>query len=216
MFITFEANEGAGKSTQARLLANSLMAAGFDVVLTREPGGSPFAEEIRQLLVTGEPDRMSSTTELLLFTAARRDHVERTIQPALAAGRIVICDRYLGSTYALQGAGGMDTRKIDLLFEEFIGLRPDLTLLLDIDVEIGLKRTLARFSAAEAQDVENRFEAKGLAFHRAVGKNFRALASQNPEWVVINADQQIEAVHADILDTVMAHAAMQPHLRKIA
>lgn len=119
MFITFEAGEGAGKSTQARALADILREFGHDVVLTREPGGTPLAEELRSFVVEGEADRMDALTELLIFTAARRDHIQRLIAPSLERGAIVICDRYLGSTYALQGAGGTPSEIIDVLHGAF-------------------------------------------------------------------------------------------------
>jgi len=150
LFITVEGVDGAGKSTQLALLADGLRAAGRDVVATREPGGAPGAEEIRRLLVDGAPGRWSAETELLLFTAARRDHMERTLRPALARGAVVLCDRYVDSTRAYQGARrgadacGVDRATVDALHRLMIGLDPDLTLILDIDPARSLARGTAR------------------------------------------------------------------------
>jgi len=210
MFITFEANEGAGKSTQARLLADALQALGEDVVLTREPGGSPGAEEIRSLLVTGTADRWSADVELLLFTAARRDHIERTLRPALERGAIVICDRYVGSTYALQGAGGMDMDKMKRLFDEFCGLTPDLTVFLDIDPDKSLARGMGRLDAQQSD--EGRFETKGCDYHRRVSTLFSQQCDQNSEWVRIDANRDIDIIHEEILDLVVNQKA-QPLAR---
>lgn len=206
MFITFEANEGAGKSTQARKLADALRAQGHDVVQTREPGGSPGAEEIRALLVTGEADRWSADVELLLFTAARRDHIERTLRPALERGAIVICDRYVGSTYALQGAGGMDMNKMRRLFDEFCGLTPDLTIFLDIDPDVSLARGMDRLSSQAS--AEGRFETKGSAYHRRVSELFSQQCDENPEWVRVDADRGIDEIHAEILRIVGSKTEM--------
>ena len=144
-FLTFEGIDGSGKSTQARLLAEALGAAGRDVVLTREPGGSPGAEEIRRLLVEGDPDRWSPETEILLFTAARRDHLEKTIRPALDRGAVVICDRFADSTRVYQGAARGDLRAVvDQLHALMIATEPDLTFILDVDPAAALSRGLAR------------------------------------------------------------------------
>ena len=141
MFISFEGIDGSGKSTQARLLAEALGTGGHEVVLTREPGGSAGAEEIRRLVLEGDPDRWSAETELLLFTAARRDHLERLIAPSLAAGKIVICDRFADSTRMYQGLSRGDLRSaVDTLHTMMIGREPDLTFLVDIAAETGLAR----------------------------------------------------------------------------
>lgn len=151
LFVSVEGVDGSGKSTQARLLAHALRASGREVVLTREPGGSPGAEEVRRLLLTGEPDRWSPMTELLLFTAARRDHLERTILPALGRGAVVVSDRFADSTRVYQGTGREDLREaVDRLHETAIRREPDLTLVLDMDPRIGLSRSLARLAAQEA------------------------------------------------------------------
>ena len=138
-FVSFEGIDGSGKSTQARLLAEHLRGAGRDVVLTREPGGSPGAEEIRRLLLEGDPDRWSAETEILLFTAARRDHLERTIRPALEAGKLVICDRFADSTRVYQALRARLRTVVDELHRLMIGQEPDLTLLIDMDPETGLR-----------------------------------------------------------------------------
>ena len=163
VFLSFEGIDGSGKSTQARHLAESLRALGRDVVLTREPGGSPGAEEIRRLVLEGDPDRWSAETEILLFTAARRDHLERTIQPALDAGRIVICDRFADSTRMYQGLSRGDLRAlVDQLHRLMIGREPDLTVLIDMDPDVGLARAKGR------QGTEERFEDFGPDLQRRI------------------------------------------------
>jgi len=204
MFITFEAGEGAGKSTQARILRDALEASGHEVILTREPGGSPNAEDIRALVLQGDPERFSPDVELLLFNAARRDHIERVVRPSLERGAIVICDRYVGSTYALQGVGGMPMEKMKTLHDLFIGLDPDLTLFLEMDADQAMARALDRLTAENS--AENRMEAKGLEYHRKVVANFRSQCAQNTNWTSINADQSIENVARDIIDVVTSHA----------
>ncbi|MEM9139969.1 MAG: dTMP kinase [Pseudomonadota bacterium] len=186
-FITFEGIDGAGKSTQARMLAGRLRSA-VPVVLTREPGGAPGAEAIRTLLVEGEPGRWSPETELLLFNAARRDHVERVIRPALEAGQVVLCDRYVDSTRAYQGGSGLRDRA-DRVHDLMIGLDPDLTLIFDVDPGTGAARAGARGGA------EDRFERKGLAFQEALRREFRAIAEAEPRrCALIDADGSQEAV----------------------
>jgi dTMP kinase len=203
MFITFEAGEGAGKSTQAKRLVATLRDAGFDVVHTREPGGSPLAEELRSFVVQGEPDRMDAVTELLIFTAARRDHIKRTIQPALDAGRIVVCDRYLGSTHALQGAAGVPANVIDDLHETFCNLTPDATIFLKMDGQVALERSLSRLTEADVK--EGRFEAKGTEFHSEVCRRFQEQCDARPEWEAIDANGTIEEVGSRILSAVLSH-----------
>jgi dTMP kinase len=197
-FISFEGGEGAGKSTQIRRLAERLKADGADVVLTREPGGSPGAEQIRDLILNGDVDRWSPVTETLLMYAARRDHIERVIRPALDRGAIVLCDRFADSTRAYQGAGGEAPISLIKALEEQVlgGTTPDLTLIFDIPAEVGLKRALARGGEA-------RFEAKGLAFHQRLGEAFLEIARREPQrCVVIEADDAIDAVWADVWDAV--------------
>lgn len=198
MFITLEGIDGAGKSTQARLLADRLRAAGRQVVITREPGGAPGAEEIRRLLVEGAPGRWSAETEILLFTAARRDHVERTILPALNAGAIVVCDRFVDSTRAYQGSGPL-RGKVEELHRLMIGLNPDLTLVFDMEPEQGLTR------AGQRADGEDRFESKGLAFQHGLRTAFLEIAGAEPDRCrVIDASREIEAIAADVWSAVSA------------
>lgn len=197
-FISFEGGEGAGKSTQIRRLADRLSAAGHDVIVTREPGGSPGAEAIRDLLVNGAADRWSPVTESLLMYAARRDHVERVIRPALARGSVVLCDRYADSTRAYQGAGGDAPASLIAALEEHVlgGTIPVLTLILDLPPQVGLQRAEARGGAA-------RFESKGLVFHERLRAGYLEIARQEPErCVVINADAELDAVTAAITDVV--------------
>jgi dTMP kinase len=193
-FITFEGIDGSGKSTQAHLLADALRAAGTDVVLTREPGGSPGAEEIRNLLLTGDTDRWSAMTEILLFTAARRDHLEKTVLPALDAGKIVISDRFADSTRVYQGATRGDLRPtVDALHKLTIGREPDLTFIIDMDPAIALRRGLARSSG------EDRFEDMGLSFQETLRHGFLTLARDNADrCVVIDGNRDPAAVASEI------------------
>lgn len=195
IFITFEGIDGSGKSTQARALADAIWSTGQEVVLTREPGGSPGAEAIRRLLVEGDPDRWSPETEILLFTAARRDHLERTIEPALAAGKVVISDRFADSTRVYQGVARADLRPVvDLLHDRLIGREPDLTFVIDMDPEAALSRGLARNSG------EDRFEDFGLSFQRKLRQGFLDLAKQFPERChVINGSQSVDHVTKAVL-----------------
>ncbi|MGZ3273332.1 MAG: dTMP kinase [Caulobacteraceae bacterium] len=200
-FITFEGGEGAGKSTQVRILSERLRGAGLEVVATREPGGSPGAEAIRALLVTGDPDRWSTVSEALLMYAARRDHIERTVRPALERGAWVISDRFADSTRAYQGAGGgAPASLIQTLERHVLGeTRPDLTLILDLPVEVGMARTMSRNHA------ETRFEAKGEAFHQRLREGFLAIARVEADrCVVIDASQGVDAVEAAIWAAVEA------------
>ncbi|MGA0600518.1 dTMP kinase [Caulobacter sp. KR2-114] len=207
-FITFEGGEGGGKSTQVRRLTERLQAAGRTVVATREPGGSPGAEAIRDLLVTGETDRWSPLTETLLMYAARRDHIERVIAPALARGDWVVCDRFADSTRAYQGAGGgAPASLIAALEHEMLGdTRPDLTLILDLPAEVGLARAEGRGASAET-----RFESKGAAFHQRLREGFLAIAAAEPDrCVVIDAAQPLEGVSAAIWTAVAERLAAEP------
>ncbi|WP_295047334.1 dTMP kinase [uncultured Paracoccus sp.] len=194
MFISFEGIDGCGKSTQARLLAEALRAEGREVVLTREPGGSPGAEEIRRLLVEGTGERWSAETECLLFTAARRDHLERTIRPALDAGQTVITDRFADSTRVYQGVTRGDLRGfVDRMHDLAIGVDPDLTFVIDMDPATALGRGKARGGA------EDRFESLGLAFQQRLAQGFRALAAEYPARVrLIDGAGSVDQVAARI------------------
>lgn len=201
--ITFEGIDGSGKSTQIGLLADTLTARGHDVVVTREPGGSPGAEEIRKLVLEGDPDRWSAETEILLFTAARRDHLERTILPALAAEKMVLCDRFADSTRMYQGLSRGDLRAVvDQLHALMIGREPDLTILIDMDPATGLARAKSR------QTSEERFEDFGQALQDQMRQGFLTLAAQFADrFRVIDGDQQIDKVAADISKAVMIELA---------
>ncbi len=195
-FISLEGGEGAGKSTQVRALATALAARGITVVVTREPGGSDGAEAIRALLMQGDVARWSPQTETLLFAAARADHVERTIRPALDAGHWVLTDRYVDSTRAYQGIGGVDDDAI-LALHQFgsAGLMPDRTFLLALPVEQGVARATAR-DGADA----DRFAARDEGFHRAVAAGFDRIAREDTGRVrVIDASRTADLVTADIL-----------------
>jgi len=200
MFITFEGIDWSGKSTQARRLAAYLRAQGRDVVLTREPGGSPGAEEIRALVLQGDPDRWSADTEILLFTAARRDHLEKTIRPALAAGKTVVCDRFADSTRVYQGVTRGDLRaKVDALHDTMIAIEPDLTYLIDISADTGLGRAKAR------QTAEERFEDFCLPMQRQIRSAFLDLARQ-PRFAVIDGEGSPDDVAARVVAAWQARA----------
>ncbi|WP_138466872.1 dTMP kinase [Poseidonocella sp. HB161398] len=199
-FISFEGIDGSGKSTQARRLAESLRARGLPVVLTREPGGSPGAEEIRQLVLTGDPGRWSAETELLLFTAARRDHLERLIEPALARGETVITDRFADSTRVYQGAARGDLRAlVDRLHEMMISREPDVTLIFDMDPATALARTRSPDRAGS----EDRFEGFGLAFQERLRAGFLEIAAAQPgRCRVIDAAGTADEVAARVRDAL--------------
>jgi len=204
-FITFEGGEGAGKSTQLRRLVSRLEGLGHEVVATREPGGSAGAESIRELVLNGAADRWSPTTETLLMYAARRDHVERVIRPALARGAWVVCDRFADSTRAYQGAAGGTDPGLIAALETFIleETRPDLTLIFDFPPNIGLERALARPGA------EARFESKGVAFHERLRAGFLAIAAAEPDrCVVIDAQGSVEGVESAVWKAVEGRLAI--------
>lgn len=194
-FIVFEGGEGAGKSTQERLLAQALRDQGLPVLQTREPGGTPAAEEIRRVVLSPEHAGMDARAEALLFAASRGEHVARVIRPALERGDVVICDRYLDSSVAYQGyARGLGPERVrDLSLWATGGLLPDLTIVLDVDPSVGL----ARFSDRD------RLEAEPLEYHQQVRAAFLALAEQEPSrYLVLDARQEVEVIAAEILARV--------------
>ncbi|WP_217476856.1 dTMP kinase [Stutzerimonas stutzeri] len=194
LFISLEGPEGAGKSTNRDYLAQRLREHGLDVVLTREPGGTPLAERIRELLLTPASEPMCSDTELLLVFAARAQHLAQVIRPALARGALVLCDRFTDATYAYQGGGrGLAFQRIEQL-EQFVQgeMRPDLTLIFDLPVEVGLARAAARGRL-------DRFEQEGLEFFEAVRNAYLERARQVPQrYRIIDAGQSLTAVQADL------------------
>ena len=205
-FITFEGGEGSGKTTQLQSLADHLESyvSGLELLLTREPGGTESAESIRQLLVTGRADRWRPATEAMLMSASRHEHVVHVLRPALAEGRIVICDRYNDSTRVYQGlVGGVPNEDIEALNRLACGdLVPDLTILLDMDVDEGLHRAGARATS------ESRFESKGADFHRKVRQGFLDLAAtERDRFVVIDAARNVDAITGDIVAAVMPRLA---------
>ncbi len=196
-FITFEGGEGSGKSTQIKRLAARLKEQGREVLVTREPGGTPEAEAVRALLVSGDVARWTAKSEALLNYAAREQHLEQVIRPALARGTVVLCDRFMDSTRAYQGyAGGCNQSFIDALESAIVGeTRPTLTLIFDIDPAVGLARARERGDAV----AEDRYERKGLAFHTRLREGFLDILRRNPERCrLIEASQDVDAVADDV------------------
>ena len=202
LFITFEGGEGSGKTTQIRLLKEAMEQMGKEVLLTREPGGSEGAEKIRPLLVSGNAD-WDALTEVLLFSAARRDHLVNKIWPALKEGKIVLCDRFADSTLAYQGYGRKDDKELQQklidLYQMIAGdFRPDLTFILDIDPEIGLKRSCDRLG-----NNERRFEDMDIQFHKNLRQAFLKIAQQdNQRCHVIQTNRSVEDIHQDIMEII--------------
>lgn len=199
-FISFEGIDGSGKSTQIQKLARFLETLGFDVLITREPGGSVGGEEIRNLLLQGNVDRWSAETEILLFTAARRDHLERIILPAMEDNKIVICDRFTDSTRMYQGMRGPNLRNlVDMLNEKIINCDPDLTIVIDIDPQISLKRAKSR------ETVEERFEDFGVEMQLNMRNGFIELAKEFSNRIeVVNGQQSVDDLSKDICSIVKA------------
>ena len=199
-FISFEGIDGSGKSTQIELLAKFLKNLSFEVVITREPGGSVGGEQIRNLLLQGETDRWSAETEILLFTAARRDHLERIILPALGDGKIVICDRFTDSTRMYQGMRGSNLRNlVELLNEKVIKCDPDLTIIIDINPETSLKRAKSR------KTVEERFEDFGVELQIKMRQGFIKLSKEfNNRIEVVDGQQSVDELTQDICTLVKA------------
>ena len=203
-FIVFDGGEGAGKSTQVQRLADALRARGEDVVTTREPGGSPGAEAIRGLLVSGDTARWSPETEALLINAARADHLDRTIRPALAKGQWVICERFADSTMAYQGYGmGLDRAWLEVLRKRLVGdTEPGLTLIFDLSVEVGLGRAIA----------SQRYEKMGPAFHDKLRAAFKemAVSKDGRKRVVIDAGKDVDEVARQVLHAVTSAYGLKP------
>ncbi len=210
-FITLEGGEGAGKSTQIKSLADYLRSLGHEVIVTREPGGSPVAEQLREVILSGAAASLGAAAEAVLFSAARIDHIAQTIAPALARGAYVISDRFADSTRAYQGTQGkVDPTLIDALEKVAVGrFRPDLTLILDLPAETGLARATRRRADAKA----DRFEAEDVSFHQGLRKAFLDIAEREPQrCAVIDAAQSPEDVAKAIRDVVAARL----HLRGAA
>jgi len=210
-FITFEGIEGCGKTTQIRLLSAVLKEAGYRVTLTREPGGCPIADKIRAILLDADNSAMTPSAELLLYAAARAQHINEVITPALVRGEIVLCDRFTDATLAYQGYGrGLDKGTIKQLNAMATdGCSPNLTILIDCPVETGLKRARARIEAATRSDAsstrEERFELESLQFHQRVREGYLALAAEEPQrFIVVNGDDAMEGIAAAITTSVTA------------
>ena len=199
MFITLEGPEGSGKSTQIKRLAKRLESMGFPVITTREPGGTPIGDQIRQVLVRMENKELHPRTEILLFLAARAQLVEQLIKPALQDGKIILCDRYGDSTLAYQGYGhGLDLEKLRQMLDFATDhLKPNLTILLDLDVKLGLMRK-------KAEDEWNRLDAYEVLFHERVREGYLNLAREEPNrWRIVDASQGIDAVQEDLLRIIL-------------
>jgi dTMP kinase len=210
-FITFEGGEGGGKSTQIRLLANALESLGQVVRLTREPGGAPGAEDIRRLLVEGEPGRWTPETEALLHFAARADHLDRVIRPALAEGHWVLSDRFADSTIAYQGYGhGLDLAWLETLRRRIVGAtEPGLTVILDLPIEVGLARAAGRAQANDRASAEDRYERMDRAFHQRLRDGFQIIAKAAPARCrLVNADRPLEQIAMEIRTIVADHFAI--------
>lgn len=198
-FITLEGGEGTGKSTQIKLLSAWLSDNGVEHVCTREPGGAPGAEEIRTMVLTGDVDRWTPMTEVLLYTASRSDHVERVIVPSIESGKWVLCDRFADSSVAYQGAGrGVGVQRVKDLQRLVLGdLKPDLTLILDIPIEVGLKRAMSREGDKAVK--EDRIERMGKSLHEQSRDVFMEIAAEEPErCVVVNANKSIDELQQDL------------------
>jgi dTMP kinase len=212
LFITFEGGEGTGKSTQVRRLEAALAARGHDVLTTREPGGSAGAEAVRHVILSGAAEAFGVRMEATLFAAARSDHVEHVIQPALAAGRIVLCDRFMDSSRVYQGVtGNLEPDFMDSLERVAVnGAVPDLTLILDLPAETGLARAESRRGRVQRSATPDRFEKETLAIHEMRRESFRELAASEPERCrLVDADQPVDAVAAAILHHVLALLPVQ-------
>lgn len=207
VFITLEGGEGTGKSTQLKLLQQALSASGIDLITTREPGGTEQAEKIRNLLLQRDSGSFDPLTEALLLFAARREHIVNKILPALEKGQWVVSDRFADSSRAFQGYGmGLSLDVIEQLYTLVAGeFQPDLTFIFDIDPEAGLKRSMKHLAATsnKTEATEDRYERMGLPFHQRLRRGFLEIAKQNPDrCVIIDATQDIAAIHAQLLKVV--------------
>lgn len=214
-FLTFEGGEGAGKSTQITRLADKLRARGHDVVVTREPGGSPGAEAVRHVLLSGAAEPFGPQMEAILFAAARSDHVEQVIRPAVERGAIVLCDRFFDSTRVYQGVtSALDPAFVQALEDVTVnGMVPDMTLILDVDPELGLARAVAR----RGQDVADRFEKETLAVHQRRREAYLAIANAEPDrCIVIDASGEPEEVEAVVTAAVLAALEARESAPKVA
>lgn len=212
-FITFEGVEGCGKTTQIKLLAELLSARGIPTVLTREPGGCPISDKIRAILLDAENRALSPLAELMLYGAARAQHVSEVISPALESGKVVLCDRFCDATVAYQSFGrGIDRSVIDSLnLYACHGVAPDLTVLMDCDPVIGLERARRRIEAASGPR-EERFELEALAFHQRVRAGYLQLAKDEPDrFLIINGSDTIEAIFAAISAQIPARIPETRH-----
>ena len=200
LLITFEGGEGSGKTTQSQMLYNTLKEKGFEVIKTREPGGTKFAETIREILVQGESNKINNISELLLFAAARADHVQKVIKECLKDNKIVICDRFTDSTLAYQGyAGNVDLDLVKEVNRISIGeISPDLTFIFDIDPTLGIERALGE------NNKETRFEEKDIMYHKKIRDGYMDIARDNPDrCVVINGTIDIEQISKKILELTL-------------
>jgi len=217
-FVTFEGGEGSGKTTQLKALLGHLRSVGREVVETRDPGGTAIGNQIRGLLLDGENARMDSLTELLLYEASRAQLVQEVVQPVLAAGQILLCDRFTDSTVAYQGYGrGLDLDLIERLNASATrGIRPDLTFFLDLDPVVGLERVKRRLTPSRAS--RDRLEDEALAFHERVRQGFRALAAREPERVIaLDAVQSLSELAAEIrrrVDARLGPTEAAPGIRR--
>ena len=205
-FITFEGIEGSGKTTQIQLLSDYFEDRGIDHLLTREPGGTPIGDQIRRLVLDPRNSAMTPVCELLLYAAARAQHVDQVIRPALDAGRLVLCDRFKDATFAYQGYGrAIPLDLIDALHDlKTLSLRPDLTLLFDIDAGLALKRAREREHGG-SQD-QTRFEQEDLAFHERVRSGYLEMSRQEPaRFAVLDARGSVDAVHLRVIETIAKH-----------
>lgn len=207
VFITLEGGDGTGKSTQIKMLCQSLMESGLDVVMTREPGGTPQAERIRNFILQRDAGNFDALTEAMLMFAARREHLVDKIWPAMERGQWVISDRFADSTRAFQGFGhGLEMEKIEKLYDLVAdGFKPDLTFIFDIDPEIGLSRSMKHMATTsnKTESTEDRFELMGLDFHTRLRQGFLQIAKDNPDrCVLIDASQSIPKIHSQLISVI--------------